>query len=71
MRAVQPTEPPKPKVREREVESVVEELIKVKSPGRSERRFIVGRKKEHHPEGPATGHLVTGFLGFPLSSSKC
>jgi hypothetical protein len=24
-----------------------------------------------HPEGPATGHLVTGFLGFPLSLSKC
>jgi hypothetical protein len=23
-----------------------------------------------HPEGPATGHLDTGFLGFPLSSSK-
>jgi hypothetical protein len=20
-----------------------------------------------HPEGPATGHLDTGFLGFPLS----
>jgi hypothetical protein len=24
-----------------------------------------------HPEGPATGHLDTGFLGFPLSLSKC
>jgi hypothetical protein len=24
-----------------------------------------------HPEGPATGHLDTGFFGFPLSSSKC
>jgi hypothetical protein len=24
-----------------------------------------------HPEGPATGHLDIGFLGFPLSSSKC
>jgi hypothetical protein len=24
-----------------------------------------------HPERPATGHLDTGFLGFPLSSSKC
>jgi hypothetical protein len=24
-----------------------------------------------HPEGPATGHLNTGFLGFPLSVSKC
>jgi hypothetical protein len=23
-----------------------------------------------HPEGPATGHLDTGFLGFPLSLSK-
>jgi hypothetical protein len=23
------------------------------------------------PEGPATGYLDTGFLGFPLSSSKC
>jgi hypothetical protein len=24
-----------------------------------------------HPEGPATGHLDIGFLGFTLSSSKC
>jgi hypothetical protein len=24
-----------------------------------------------HPEGPAIGHLDTGFIGFPLSSSKC
>jgi hypothetical protein len=24
-----------------------------------------------HPEGPATGHLDTDFLGFPLSLSKC
>jgi hypothetical protein len=24
-----------------------------------------------HPEGPATGHLDTGFLGFPLSLIKC
>jgi hypothetical protein len=24
-----------------------------------------------HPEGPATGHLDIGFLGFPLSLSKC
>jgi hypothetical protein len=24
-----------------------------------------------YPEGPATGHLDTGFLGFPLSLSKC
>jgi hypothetical protein len=24
-----------------------------------------------HPEGPATGHLDTGFLSFPLSLSKC
>jgi hypothetical protein len=23
-----------------------------------------------HPEGPATGHLHTGFLGFPLSLNK-
>jgi hypothetical protein len=23
-----------------------------------------------HPEGPATGHLDTGFLGFRLSLSK-
>ena len=22
-------------------------------------------------EGPATGHLDTGFLGFPVSISKC
>jgi hypothetical protein len=31
--------------REREVESIVEEQIKVKSPGRSERHLIVGRGK--------------------------
>jgi hypothetical protein len=24
-----------------------------------------------HLEGPATGHLDTGFLGFPLSLNKC
>jgi hypothetical protein len=24
-----------------------------------------------HPEGPATGHLDIGFLGFPVSLSKC
>jgi hypothetical protein len=24
-----------------------------------------------HLEGPATGHLETGFLGFLLSVSKC
>jgi hypothetical protein len=24
-----------------------------------------------HPEGPATGHLDTGFLGLSLSLSKC
>jgi hypothetical protein len=24
-----------------------------------------------HPECPATGHLDTGFLGFPLSLRKC
>jgi hypothetical protein len=25
-----------------------------------------------YPEGPATGHLGTGFfLGFPVSNSKC
>jgi hypothetical protein len=24
-----------------------------------------------HPEVPATGRLDTGFLGFPLSLSKC
>jgi hypothetical protein len=24
-----------------------------------------------HPKGPATGHHNTGFLGFPLSLSKC
>jgi hypothetical protein len=23
-----------------------------------------------HPEGPATGNLGTGFLGFPLSPSE-
>jgi hypothetical protein len=24
-----------------------------------------------YPEGPATGHLDTGFLGFPVSTRKC
>ena len=24
-----------------------------------------------YSEGPATGHLDTGFLGFPVSISKC
>jgi hypothetical protein len=24
-----------------------------------------------HPEGPATGHFYTGFLGFRLSLSEC
>jgi hypothetical protein len=24
-----------------------------------------------HPDGPGTGHLDTGSLGFPLSLSKC
>ena len=24
-----------------------------------------------YPEGPATGHLDTGFLGFPVSTSEC
>ena len=24
-----------------------------------------------YPEGPATGHLGTGFLGFPVSISEC
>jgi hypothetical protein len=24
-----------------------------------------------YPEGPATGHIGTGFLGFPVSKSKC
>jgi hypothetical protein len=29
--------------------------------------------RSHYPEGPATGHLGTGFffLGFPVSNSKC
>jgi hypothetical protein len=28
--------------------------------------------RSQYPEGPATGHLGTGFfLGFPVSSSKC
>jgi len=24
-----------------------------------------------YPEGPATGHLSTGFLGFPVSIREC
>ena len=32
----------------------------------------VGRPaKSRYPEGPVTGHLVSGFLGFPGSLSKC
>ena len=27
--------------------------------------------KVQYPEVPATGHLGTGFLGFPVSISKC
>jgi len=27
--------------------------------------------RSQYPEGPATGHLGTGFLGFPLSTSEC
>jgi hypothetical protein len=24
-----------------------------------------------YPEGPATSHLDTGFLGFPVSTNEC
>jgi hypothetical protein len=41
-------------------ESIVEEWMKVKSPGKSERYFIVGREKEHN--------LVIRFPGFARSS---
>jgi len=27
--------------------------------------------RSQYSEGPATGHLDTGFLGFPVSISKC
>ena len=27
--------------------------------------------RSQYSEGPATGHLHTGFLGFPVSISKC
>ena len=27
--------------------------------------------RSQYPEGPATGLLDTGFLGFPLSTSEC
>ena len=27
--------------------------------------------RSQYSEGPATGHLVTGFLGFPVPKSKC
>jgi len=27
--------------------------------------------RSQYSEGPATGHLDTGFLGFPVSKSKC
>ena len=27
--------------------------------------------RSQYSEGPATGHLDTGFFGFPVSISKC
>jgi uncharacterized membrane protein len=27
--------------------------------------------RSQYPEGPATGHLDTGFLGFPACTSEC
>ena len=27
--------------------------------------------RSQYPEGPATAHLDTGFLGFPVSTSEC
>jgi len=27
--------------------------------------------RSQYSEGPVTGHLDTGFLGFPVSTSKC
>ena len=27
--------------------------------------------RSQYPESPATGHLDTGFLGFPVSISEC
>jgi hypothetical protein len=27
--------------------------------------------RSQYPEGPATGHLGTGFLVFPVSISEC
>ena len=27
--------------------------------------------RSQYPEGPATGHLDTGFLGFPVSTNEC
>jgi hypothetical protein len=27
--------------------------------------------RSQYPEGPATGHLDTGFFGFPVSTSEC
>ena len=27
--------------------------------------------RSQYPEGPATGHLDTDFLGFPVSTSEC
>ena len=27
--------------------------------------------RSQYPEGPATGHLGTNFLGFPVSTNEC
>jgi hypothetical protein len=41
------------------------------SKGISHILLFAGLRVRNHPEGPASGHFVTGFLGFPLSLNKC
>jgi hypothetical protein len=44
------------KPEDREVESIVEKQVKVKSHGKSERHFTAGREEEHN--------FITRFPGF-------
>jgi hypothetical protein len=52
--------PSRTKIFLKELESIVEEYVEVKSHGKSDTHFIVGREEEHH--------LVRKFPGFARSS---